>query len=440
MSTLPRVVVVGRMNVGKSTLFNRLSESVKSISLDYEGVTRDFISDTVEWQDKQFELIDTGGVILKKTTDPLLAEVRSQVIALIDTADLVLFVCDATVGLLPEDRDIARILYRGGKKVLLVINKVDSRRGQEQEYEFQALGYDNVCAISAEHGTGIADLLEKILELLPAKGTGREPISEPKYRVVLLGKPNVGKSSLMNLLLDKERTIVSDVAGTTREAISEQVAFYQEDLQITDTPGLRRKKSVKEPVETLMVKSSFRALERADVVLLLVDAASGLLSDQELKLAFYAFAEKYKALIILFNKQDLTTDTSAYQLEFALDEYRYLMKKIETLNISCKTKKNVGKVLPLVKKVWGRYSQTLPEEEVNRLLLEALERKPLYHKKNLLKVFRVYQVAHAPITLLLAVNHPDWFGPSQLAFFEGIVRRNFDVRGVPIRFVTRKRK
>jgi len=189
-----------------------------------------------------------------------------------------------------------------------------------------------------------------------------------------------------------------------------------------------------------MVKSSFRALERADVVLLLIDAAQGKLADQELKLAFYAFADQYKALIVLFNKQDITTDASEYQLKFSLDEYPYLLKKIETLNISCKTKKNVGKILPLVKKVWGRYSQTLPEEDVSRLFLDALEGKPLYHKKNPLKLFRVYQVANAPITLLLVVNQPDWFGPSQLAFFEGIARKNFDLKGVPIKFVTRKRK
>jgi len=350
---LPRVVLVGRTNVGKSTLFNRLSVDVKSLTLDYEGVTRDFISDVVSWSGRDFELIDTGGVSLRKTQDVLLRQVRERALLVMDTASVILFVCDATVGVLPEDQEIARLLHKTGKKVLLVVNKVDTEIGKEQEYEFHQLGFDNIFPLSAQHGTGIGELLAAIVGGLPGT-TPPQADQKVQCRVILLGKPNVGKSSLMNLLLNQDRTLVSPQAGTTREAISETLSFYKEDLQLTDTPGLRRKRAIEEPVEKLMAKSALRALERADIVLLLVDASHGKITDQELKLAFYSFTKLYKGLIILFNKDDLTDDSSKYQLKFSLEVYEYLLKKIETLSISCKSGKNIGKVLSLVNKVCKR--------------------------------------------------------------------------------------
>jgi len=249
-------------------------------------------------------------------------------------------------------------------------------------------------------------------------------------KIVLIGKPNVGKSSLMNLITRQERSIVAQEPGTTREAISEKITFYKGDIQITDTAGVRRKKAVKEKLENLMVKSTFRALEDANLVLLLVDASEGKLSDQELKLAFYAF-ENYKALIIIFNKQDLVTDYDKEQIKVNLDLYKHLIKKVEVMNISCKTEKNVGKVLAKVKKVWERHSQTFPNEDLAFLFKENLARKPLFHKTMSLVIRHVRQVSTAPITLLLIVNVPKWFGKSQLGFFENLLRRNFDLRGVP---------
>ncbi len=437
MNKLPRVVLVGRTNVGKSTLFNRLSDSVKSITLDYEGVTRDFIKDTIFWNDRSFELIDTGGVSLRKTTDPIMQEVRDRALDQLEKADVALFVCDGKSGLVPEDREISKLLHKLNKTVILVVNKADVAVAQEHRYEFERLGHKTLVAISAQHGTGISELFTTIIGLI-GKSTGIEE-EKPLYRVVLLGKPNVGKSSLMNLLLKQERSIVSDVAGTTREAISEKVTFYQEDLQITDTPGVRRQRSVKEQIETLMVKSSLRALDKADIVLLLVDASQGELADQELKLAFYAFQEQYKALIIIFNKQDLMEHEIHERLTMDTDQYQFLLRKIEQLSISCKTEKNIGKVFPLVKKVWERYSQQFSPEELTILFKNELDKKPLYHKTMPLLVYRVQQISTAPITIALTVNTPDWFGPSQLTFFENLMRAAYDLQGVPVKFVLRKR-
>ena len=435
-SNLPTVVIIGRTNVGKSTLFNRLSVDVKSLTLDFEGVTRDFLKDTVCWQDRCFELVDTGGVSLRKTTDLLLQKSRQHILSHIDKATVILFVCDGTIGLLPEDREIAKLLHKIGKPVLLLINKSDVKITQEHVHEFSQLGFTSLIPISAEHGRGIGDVLEQVVALLPII---KLDTVEPSYRVVILGKPNVGKSSLINLLLKQDRAMVAEVPGTTREALIEQIRFYQEDIQIADTPGIRRKRVITEKLENLMVQSAFRAVREADIVLLMLDSTEGRISDQELKLAFYVFEKQHKALVMLLNKQDITDTFTQEQLAFSLEEYQYFVDKIIQLNISCKTEKNIGKILPLVKKVWQRYSQRFSDEELTKVCKEALEKKPLYRQRRLLIVRNAKQISSAPITIVLRVNEPKWFGQSQLGFFDNILRRAFDLKGVPIEFVVRKK-
>jgi GTPase len=438
MKKLPRVVIVGRMNVGKSTLFNRLSVNIKSLTLDYKGVTRDFIKDVVSWQGKDFELIDTGGISLRKTDDAILEVVRLKALEIVKSADIVLFVCDAKVGVLPEDREISKFLHTLGAKTIVVVNKIDSSEARENLYEFERLGYKKIIPISAHHGTGIGDLLQMIVDVLSLQEVPRVEKQEPLCRVVLFGKPNVGKSSLMNLLVKHDRSLVTDQPGTTREAIVEKISFCKEDILLTDTAGIRRKRSVREQLENLMVKSSFRALKDADVVVLLVDASDGRLSDQELKLAFYAF-EHHKALIILFNKYDLVDEEITQRLVFNLEPYQHLMKKVEMMNISCKTGKNVGRLLGKVVKLCKRHSQRFSDDELSTLFKEALAKRPLFHKTSPLRVLRVRQIGVSPITLLIIANEPKWFGPSQLTFFENQLRRVADLRGVPIKFIVRKK-
>lgn len=433
---MPRVVIVGRMNVGKSTLFNRLAENAKSLTLDYAGVTRDFIKDVICWQDRCFEIIDTGGISLNKSADEITEQVRIKALELIENANVVLFVCDGKVGIVPEDTQIARLLHKLHKNVFLVVNKIDHKDAQEKKYEFDRLGFKNIVHLSAQHATGTGHLLELLMENLPAHTMPEK--EERVCRVVFLGKPNVGKSSLMNLLLHEERSIVTDQPGTTREAITERIRFNKADIEVTDTAGIRRKRSVDETLETLMVKSSFRAVDDADIVLLLLDASEGKLSDQELKLAFYIL-EQHKALVMLFNKQDIVTGFAKEDMSRSVEEYEHLMKKVVRLDISCKTEKNIGKILPLVEKIWERYSQTFNNDLLTKFFKDALNNKPHYHQSHLLHVYRVKQVATAPITIVMFVNEPKWFGSSQLSFFENCMRKEYDLNGVPIKFFVRKR-
>jgi len=431
---VPVVAIVGRMNVGKSTLFNRLSDRVKSMTYDYEGVTRDILKETITWNYRTFELVDTGGIVLQKTTDKILEQVRHKALEIIDKADIVLLVVDGSVGVMAEDREIANVLRERGKKTILVINKWDKKVTEDNQYDFYELHHDAVVGLSAEHGLNILDLLDKLLEMLPVKG--EQPQEAAAFKVVFLGRPNVGKSSLMNALLEQERSLVSDVAGTTREAVSEKITFYQEHLQLTDTPGIRRKANVNEDIEQMMVKSSFNALKEADIVVLLLDASQqGGIVDQELKLAFYAFQEHHKALIIVINKTDLLDEAAEKAFEDSFSDYQHLMTKVPLLRISCKTGKNVGKLLPLIKEVWDRCSHTFLDAALQYLFIDALSKTPLMRNKQELKVYKVRQVNRAPITILLRVNNPDWFESSQLSFFENVLRKEYDLVGAPVKIV-----
>jgi len=437
MSILKKVAIVGRMNVGKSTLFNRLSTNIKSLTLDYEGVTRDFIKDVVSWRGITFELIDTGGISLKTLESPIDEAVRQIALNAVNESDLVLFVVDGTVGILPQERELATFLHKSGKEVILIVNKYDTKAAQENLHDFYQLGFAHIIPLSAQHGTGIGDLLHAIVDQLASVQTEKNA-EEPKYSVVLLGKPNVGKSSLLNTLLKKERSIVADMPGTTREAIGENINFYKETIQLVDTAGVRKKRAVSEDIEGLMVKSTFHAVRNADIILLLVDAAEGRLSDQELKLAFYAF-EQGKALILLFNKEDLATEDSQEKLNFSFEEYKFFLDKIDTLHISCKTGKNVGRILPLVDEVWQRYSQKFSDVDLTMLFKQELERRPLFKSTNPLVLQKAKQIKVAPITIVLYVNDPTWFGPSQLTFFENVLRDQYNLKSVPVMLIPRKR-
>ncbi len=436
---LPIVAIVGRMNVGKSTLFNRLSESSKSIMYDYEGVTRDVITDIVSWKNHTFKLVDTGGISTKKIVHDFIAEeVRKRAIQAVEEADLVLFVCDGVVGILPEDRELARWLHKQGRKTIIVVNKIDTVQAREHLGEFQRLGFTDVIGISAQHGIAIADLFDMILNQLPQE-VARPEQEEPRCRVVILGKPNVGKSSLLNLLLKKDRAIVADMPGTTREAIKETLQFHKETIELIDTPGIRKKRGVTEPIEKLMVKSALASLDDADIVLLVVDANEGRLVDQELKLAFYIFQERYKGLVILYNKDDLLDELTRQDLEFHLSKYQYFLDKVEQVSTSMTEKKNIGKLLKKIDEVCKRYSLKFSDEDLTFLFKEALSHKPLYRAEQRLIVYYAKQVRTAPITIELIVSEPRWFGPSQLGFFEAILRKNSDLKGVPVKFVLTKK-
>lgn len=421
------------MNVGKSSLFNRLSTDVKSLTLDYEGVTRDVISDRVIWQNRTFDLIDTGG-ITQNSTDPLSTVIRERAYGYIDAADIILFVVDGSTGVLAEDQEVAQSLRKRNKFVILVVNKSDAKSTEEQFLEFYQLYHNKILKISAAHGLGIGELLEEVVKSLPPEQAAGFD-EKPAFKVVLIGRPNVGKSSLMNTLVKEDRSIVSPIPGTTREAVSSQIGFYRESLQLTDTPGIRRQKSVNEEIESLMVKSSLNAIKDAHIVLLLIDGSEAGIVDQELKLAFYAFTDLYKALIIIVNKADLLDEAKTIALQEKFDEYPQLMNKIRLLKISCKTGKNIGSVLPTVKEVWERHSQKLPAAELSRILIEGIDRVPMMRNQQRLRIQHVEQIAITPITIKLRVNYPKFFETAQKNYLDRVLRTHFDLVGAPIKFV-----
>lgn len=431
---------MGRVNVGKSTLFNKLSSTVKSLTLDYEGVTRDFIRDHIVWKDKNFDLVDCGGIFLRKTTDKFLIMVRDQVLQLIDNSSVIIFVVDGAVGVTNDDIEISKLLHKQGKPVILAINKIDVSDAQTNKYEFEKFGFKYNVGISAEHGLNLNELLDITVDLLPKNTKKSLEQEESKSSIVFLGKPNVGKSSLLNAILGEERAFTSDIPGTTREALSENITFYKETIQITDTPGIRKKSKVNETIETLMVKSAFNALKDSNIVLLLLDGSEKTIVDQELKLAFYAFEEQHKGLILLINKADLIDSAVKQLLTDSLEPYKHLVKKIPMLYISCKSGLNVGKVVPLIQKVSQRLDFKFNAQELEHLLISGLLSKPLLHKREKLEIYSVTQKSGKGIVILLEVNEPLWFGPSQLAFFEGLIRKKYDLIGVPIKFLLKKSK
>ncbi|MCK4264778.1 ribosome biogenesis GTPase Der [Candidatus Babeliales bacterium] len=430
----PKVVLVGRTNVGKSALFNRLSEDSRSIVFDGGGVTRDYLTEKISWKGKQFDLVDSGGLPLGKQGDCILEAVQKTVLSLIESADLILFVCDTKSGLLNDDRRVAQILHKINKPVLLLINKVDNKGAFEENfYEFQALNFKNVFYVSALHGTGMDDLLSKIVKVVPDKVEDKT-VSE--YKVAIVGKPNVGKSSLMNLLSKIERSIVSDIPGTTRESISEKVSFLNSAVLLTDTAGMRRKSRVNESLETVMVKSSLRSLRESNIVLLLVDASEQQLTDQELKLLFYAYEQK-KCIMIVFNKKDLLTEQERKTFEKNLKQYDFILKKVHIVWTSCKDRKNIGKVVTSVESIWKRCKQEFDSQVLMDVLFE-LGTKPLYKSERTLKIYKISPKKDRIPTFSLKVNHPRFFSSDQLGFVENVLRKNYDLKGCPVRLTVAK--
>jgi GTP-binding protein len=432
----PKVLLVGRTNVGKSTLFNRLAQEKKSIVFEREGVTRDYIQELITWNDKTFDLIDTGGLVFKKSADQIQQKVQEKVLLLLEQAAIILFVCDAKNGLTQEDKIIARALHKTKKPVTVLLNKADNQVLFDENFsDFQSLGFQEMIATSGIHGIGIGTVLNLIVDRIPEPTEGAP--ETPRYNIVIIGKPNTGKSSLMNLLINHERSIVSDIAGTTRESIKENIYFCSDLIQVVDTAGVRKKSSVNDDLEILMVKSSMESIRMADIVLVMIDASQGKISDQELKLLFYAYEQK-KIVIVLFNKTDLLTDYSRLMLDQSIQEYEFVLRKLPQLWISCLTKKNIEKILGEIRRVWNRCQQEINSTEVNEVVQEALLTKPLYHSGFQLKLFKIRTIKGPVPTFVLHVNHPSWWGDSQLGCIENILRKTYDFRGCPIQFSIRK--
>ena len=437
MAQLPQVALVGRMNVGKSTLFNRLSHNVKSVTHNYAGITRDVVKDVVEWQDRTFNLVDTGGLTAYASDDMSEIEqaVQQRARHALHNAQIIVMVVDGKAGILPEDESLAQQMRKYNVPIIVAVNKGDTKEAQEQQYEFYQLPHDAVALVSAQHGTGIDTLLEYIISYLPARGYEQK---EPEYRVSFLGRPNVGKSTLLNTIVREERMITSAQPGTTREALSESISFYKQNIQLTDTPGVRRPGSVDDSVEPLMVKQALQAVKETDIVVLLLDASQAGIVHQELKLASYAFEKQHKALIMLLNKYDLVDDETREQLDRNFDFYEHMLRKLPMLRISCETGKNTGKVVPLINTIWQRHNTEFSQEELEELFIKQTQKKPIVRSEQRLYVLGAEQVGTAPITIALYVNKPYLCEESEMNFFENLMRKRYELTGVPVRFVIYK--
>tara|TARA_Y100000588_G_C14269116_1_gene931432 strand:- start:687 stop:2000 length:1314 start_codon:yes stop_codon:yes gene_type:complete len=437
---MPKVVVVGRTNVGKSSLFNRIAPNVQSLTLDQEGVTRDYINDIVEWNNVTFELIDTGGIDLCKNTDKITEQVTQKVKTVLDTATMLLFVVDIKTGITDQDSRIARLLQGLKKPVFVLANKADAALHEEEMYEFAQLGFEKVFPVSAVHGRGIADVLDDIVQQVTTMEIKTEVINEaPEFKVALLGRPNAGKSSLINLLVKEDFSIVSDQAGTTREALRKKIAFNKKVVELIDTAGVRKKAGISTKLEEMMVTNALQISKRAHIVLLLIDVEEPHLTSQELKLTSYAF-DNGCAVIVLFNKVDLLDEEKKTYLDYSLEKYDYFLKKLESTQISCKTGKNIGKVLPLVQKVWDRFNVRFSERHLTDIFMDAVTRTPLYKIGKRLTFYKARQVGSAPLRIELLVRNKELYEANHIAFFENVLRKKEKLTSVPIFFYLKEKK
>ena len=435
----PIIAIVGRPNVGKSTLFNKLIGERRAIVEDTPGITRDRIYGETEWRGRTLVVIDTGG-IEPKTDDIILKKMREQAQIAIDTADVILFMCDIRTGLLADDMDIAVMLKKSGKKVIPVINKADRIGDVPPEYyEFYELGFDiDPIAISSLHGSGSGDLLDAVIDALPE--SVEEETDDDVINVAVIGKPNAGKSSLINRILGDDRLIVSDIAGTTRDAIDTRFENEFGKYNLIDTAGIRRQSKVEDRVEKFSVLRAKMAVERAQVCLLVIDAEQGI-TEQDEKIAGIAH-EAGKATVICVNKWDLIEKDNGTVNAFTKKVYDALsyMTYAPLLFISAKTGQRVVKLFEYINYVHNQSNMRVSTGMLNDVLADAVNRvKPPSDKGRRLKIYYMTQTAVAPPTFVCFCNSAELFHFSYQRYLENCLRQTFGFKGTPVRMVIRQK-
>ena len=435
----PVVAVVGRPNVGKSTLFNVLAGERIAIVKDTPGVTRDRIYADASWLDHNFTLIDTGG-IEPDSKDIILSQMREQAQIAIDTADVILFLTDVRQGLLDADDKVADLLRRSGKPVVLVVNKVDSfEKFMPDVYEFYNLGIGEPVPISAASMLGIGDMLDEVIRHFPKKSGEEEEDDRPK--VAIIGKPNVGKSSLVNRLLGENRVIVSDIAGTTRDAVDTAIRYNGEEYVFIDTAGLRRKSKVKEDLERYSIIRAVTAVERADVTLLVIDATEGV-TEQDAKIAGIAH-DRGKGIVIVVNKWDAVEkdDKTMQKHTERIRQILSFMPYAEIMFISAKTGQRTGKIFDMIRMVMDNNSMRISTGVLNEIVTEAVAmQQPPSDKGKRLKIYYSTQVSVKPPTFVIFVNEKQLMHFSYVRYLENRIRDAFGFRGTSLKFIIRERK
>lgn len=451
---MPIVALVGRPNVGKSTLFNRLVGERKSIVEDDPGTTRDRLYAPAEWTNRPFLLVDTGGLdiggtgrapqkgdqleTLSKTSRDFVREIRQQAELAIDEADVVVLLTDAKDGLTEADRDVAEILRRSGRPVILAVNKADNESRRQAALEFYELNLGEPYPISALHGTGTGDLLDAVVDRIPS--TPEEPESTA-VRIGIVGRPNVGKSSILNALLQTERVIVSPIAGTTRDAIDTELTWQGQRIILIDTAGIRRRGRVESGIEKYSVLRAVNAIQRCDIVLLIIDATDGVTAQDAHVTNF--ILEAYKSVAVIVNKWDAIDDKNSDTMNRFMDDVRQKLKFLDyvpVLFVSAKTKQRVSKILPLAMGIAEQRTIRIPTSELNRILRDAMVAHPAPSRRGKpLKFFYATQAEVAPPTFIVFVNDKELVHFSYERFLENRIRDVYAFEGTPIRLFFRSR-
>ena len=433
------VAIVGRPNVGKSTLFNKLVGQRLSIVDDTPGVTRDRIYSRCEWLGREFMLVDTGG-IEPKTDDVILAQMREQAMLAVESADVIIFVADLTAGVTANDSDVAQMLLKSGKPIVLAVNKDDSIGEPPPEfYEFYNLGLGEPVAVSAVHGHGTGDLLEAVFKVLPPDEP--EPYDEDVIKVAVIGKPNVGKSSLINKITGEERSIVSDIAGTTRDAIDSEVTRGEDRFVFIDTAGMRRKAKIVENIEHFSILRALMAIDRADVCVVMIDATEGF-TEQDSKVAGYAH-DKGKACVIAVNKWDAVenkTGSTMREFEKKLEVDFSFMSYAPFVFISAKTGSRLDRLFELIKEVHEQHSMRISTGVLNDMLSYATSRvQPPSDKGKRLKLYYMTQASSNPPNFVVFCNSKELFHYSYQRYIENQIRETFGLDKTPIKLTVRER-
>ena len=432
----PIVAFVGRPNVGKSTLFNAIANKQISIVEDTPGVTRDRLYATAEWLNQEFMMIDTGG-IETSSQDQFIISIREQAQIAMQEADVIVFVVDARTGMTSDDEDIAKILRQTKKPIVLAVNKVDSPKQEMEMFEFYNLGLGDVMPISASNRYNLGDLLDAVVEGFPKSDSDNED-EEDEIKVALIGRPNVGKSSIFNALIGKQRSIVSDVAGTTRDAIDTKVEREGVNYVFIDTAGMRRKARIDEPVERYSVMRALRAVDRSDVVLMVLDASDGI-TEQDKKIAGYAH-ESGKGTIFVVNKWDLYEKDNTSTLRFTEDirnEFAFL-QYAPVVFVSATTKQRIHRLPEVIHYVAEQHAMRVATGVLNQVVQEAVSVNPPPSDKGIrLKILYVTQVKTKPPTFVFFVNQPNLMHFSYQRYMENKLRDSFGFEGTPLHIIIR---
>ncbi|WP_226679728.1 ribosome biogenesis GTPase Der [Sutcliffiella horikoshii] len=433
----PTVAIVGRPNVGKSTIFNRIVGERISIVEDVPGVTRDRIYSSGEWLNQYFNIIDTGGIEISDA--PFMTQIREQAEIAIDEADVIIFMTNGREGLTTADEEVAKILYRSKKPVVVAVNKVDNPDMRDTLYDFYALGFGEPIPISGSHGLGLGDLLDFVIENFPKDE--EEEYDEDIIKFSLIGRPNVGKSSLVNALLGEDRVIVSDIAGTTRDAIDTPYSYDGKDYVIIDTAGMRKKGKVYETTEKYSVLRALRAIERSDVVLVVINGEEGII-EQDKKIAGYAH-EAGRAIVIVVNKWDAVEKDEKTMKEFEqkIRDHFLFLDYAPIVFLSAKTKKRVHTLIPKIDMASENHAMRVVTTVLNDVIMDAVAMNPTpTDKGQRLKIYYATQVAVKPPTFVIFVNDPELLHFSYKRFLENRIRDAFGFEGTPIKLIARPRK